>query len=114
MGCAGYLVAFLPPAAAKYENVRRIGVISAIGDLFTAQKVGVTAFGNDVKELSIAPWNIDAFVIAKVRSALAGRFEVRPVSYAEREPVGATEHSTIHPFRVHPRPSDSLRPRGFP
>lgn len=75
--------AFVPPrpAAAKYENVRRIGVISAIGDLFAVQKVGVTAFGNDVKEFSIEPWKIDAFVIAKIRAALAGRFEVRPVSY---------------------------------
>jgi hypothetical protein len=85
LGCAALAIlvfaALVPPAAAKYENVRRIGVISAIGDHFTVQKVGATAFGNDVKELSIEPWNIDAFVIAKVRTALAGRFEVRPVSY---------------------------------
>jgi hypothetical protein len=45
------------------------------------QKVDVTVFGNDVKEIPIELWKIDAFVIATIRAALAGRFEVRPVSY---------------------------------
>jgi hypothetical protein len=56
-------------------------VISAIGDKFTVKKVGLTVFGNDEKDFPIDAWGIDPFVINKVRSVLAGRFEVRPVAY---------------------------------
>ena len=55
--------------------------MSAVGDKFTVRKIGITVFGNDEKEFSIAPWGIDQFVVNKVRSVLARRFEVRPVAY---------------------------------
>ena len=89
-GCADRCCLVLPgPAAAKFENVRRIGVISAIGDVFTVQKIGITAFGNDVKEMPIGSWNIDSLVIGRIRAALASRFEVRPVRYRVADfPVG--------------------------
>lgn len=77
------------PAAAKFDNVRRIGVISAIGDVFTVQKIGITAFGNDVKEMPVGSWNINSFMIGRIRAALASRFEVRPVRYRVADfPVG--------------------------
>jgi hypothetical protein len=69
------------PATAKYETIKRIGVISAIGDAFAVQKIGFTVFGNERKEFATESWKIDEFVVGKVRAALAGRFDVRAVSY---------------------------------
>src|SRR6266545_2488431 len=69
------------PASAAFETVRRVGVISALGDTFAVQKVGITVFGNDQKEFAIDSWKIDDFVIGKVRAALGKRFDVRPVTY---------------------------------
>jgi hypothetical protein len=76
------LAALIPvdPAAAKYEGVRRIGVISAIGDTFTVQKIGLTVFGNEHKQFAIEPWKIDDYVAGRIRGLLTGRFDVRAVS----------------------------------
>jgi len=74
-------IAASEPAAAKYENIRRIGVISAIGDTFAVEKVGLTVFGNERKEIATESWKIDDFVIARIRASLAGRFDVRTVNY---------------------------------
>jgi len=69
------------PASAKFENIKRIGVISAIGDTFTVQKVGITVFGNEKTQFAIGSWRIDEFVIDRIRAALGRRFDVRPVTY---------------------------------
>src|SRR5215475_13397267 len=61
------------PAAAKYEGVRRIGVISAIGDTFMVKKIGLTVFGNEQNQFAIEPWKVDDYVVGR-------RFEVRAVS----------------------------------
>lgn len=68
------------PAAAKYEGFRRIGVISAVGDAFTVQKIGITVFGNERNQFAIEPWKIDDYVVGRIRAALAGRFDVRAVN----------------------------------
>ncbi|HUI94693.1 MAG TPA: hypothetical protein VLX44_02980 [Xanthobacteraceae bacterium] len=75
-------VALIPtdPAAAKYEGVRRIGVVSAIGDTFAVQKIGFTVFGNEHNQFAIEPWKIDDYVVGRIRATLAGRFDVRAVS----------------------------------
>jgi hypothetical protein len=75
-GCAPAMV-----APEKMQAIRRVAVISAIGDKFSVRKIGFTAFGNDLKRFPIDAWGIDPFVVNKVRSVLAGRFEVRPFAY---------------------------------
>jgi len=65
----------------KTAAIRRVAVMSAVGDKFTVRKIGITVFGNDEKEFPIDAWGIDQFVVTKVRSVLAGRFQVRPVAY---------------------------------
>jgi hypothetical protein len=75
-GCAPSMV-----APEKMQGIRRVAVISAIGDKFTVKKVGFTVFGNDQKDFPIDAWGIDPFVVGKVRSVLAGHFEVRPFAY---------------------------------
>jgi len=65
----------------KTTAIRRVAVMSAVGDKFTVRKIGVMGFGNDAKEFPVDAWGIDQLVVSKVRSVLARRFEVRPVAY---------------------------------
>jgi hypothetical protein len=85
-GCllAALLVCACAPATVapeQMQGIQRVAVISAIGDKFTVKKLGFTVFGNDEKDFPIDAWGIDEFVVNKVRSVLAGRFEVRPFAY---------------------------------
>jgi hypothetical protein len=75
-GCAPTSV-----APGQTQAIRRVAVVSAIGDKFSVRKIGFTAFGNDLKTFPIDAWGIDPFVVNKVRSVLAGRFDVRPFAY---------------------------------
>jgi hypothetical protein len=81
-------------APEQMQAIRRVAVISAIGDKFTVKKVGLTVFGNDEKDFPIESWVIDEFVVNKVRSALTGRFEVRPIAY-QKPAVTANEGNAV-------------------
>lgn len=72
----------------------QIGVISAIGDTFAVQKVGLTVFGNELTEVPINAWSLDDLVVARVRAAASG-INVRKIVH----PKGAFE-----PY-YHPRTS---------
>jgi hypothetical protein len=63
-GAAGPMV-----TTEKIAAIRRIAVMSAVGDKFTVRKIGITVFGNDEKEFPIDAWGIDPFVVNKVLHA---------------------------------------------
>jgi hypothetical protein len=71
------------PAGAppKPSGLPKLGIVSAIGDKFYVSKFGLGVFGNEVSEMAIAAWGIDEMMTAKLRAALASRFDVRPVTY---------------------------------
>jgi hypothetical protein len=56
-------------------------VISLVGDKFTVKKISLNPFDSKPKPMPIAAWGIDQFIITKVSSVLARRFEVRPLAY---------------------------------
>jgi hypothetical protein len=64
----------------------QIGIISAIGDKFAVQKVGLTVFGNELTEVPIDAWSLDDLVVARVRAATSG-VHVRKIAH----PKGAFE-----------------------
>jgi hypothetical protein len=64
----------------------QLGVIPVIGDQFAVQKVGLTNFGNELKEVPIDGWALDDLVVARVRAAAPGN-AVRRIAY----PKGAFE-----------------------
>ena len=83
VGCALFLSAYAGMGvvtAAKAQGIKRVGIISAIGDQFEIRKIGVMVFGNELASVPIQ-WGIDDLVTAKARALLSRRFEVRPVSY---------------------------------
>jgi len=85
---AGCVLALLLAACAtvtvdqsQIGNVRRVAIISALGDRFTVKKLGVTIFGNEERDFPIDAWGIDDAVVAMVRGVVGKRFEVRPATY---------------------------------
>lgn len=58
----------------------QIGVISAVGDRFAVQKVGLTVFGNELTEVPINAWGLDDLVVARVRAATPG-ISMRKIAY---------------------------------
>ena len=69
------------PVAAESGGPCQIGVISAIGDQFSVQHVGLTMFGNEYMEAPIETWGIDDLFVARVRAAAPGT-AVRKIAYA--------------------------------
>lgn len=69
-----------PPAAAD-SGPCRIGVITATGDIFTVQKIGLTVFGNEFAEVPVK-WGFDDLIFDRVRAAAAPT-QVRRISYAK-------------------------------
>jgi hypothetical protein len=59
----------------------QIGVISAVGDRFTLQHIGLTVFGNEFTEAPIESWGLDDLVVTRVRAAAVGS-SVRRIAYS--------------------------------
>ena len=70
------------PADPAESGPCQIGVISAIGEKFAVQKVGITMFGNELTEVPIDAWGLDDLAVARVRAAASG-MNVRKVAYAQ-------------------------------
>ena len=61
----------------------RIGVISAVGDQFAVQKVGLTVFGNEETEVPVDAWGLDDLVVARDPRAAGSGIAVRRIAYAK-------------------------------
>jgi hypothetical protein len=79
-GCAGVAGVAAPETAKAVEKARTVGVISAVGSTFTLQKVGITVFGNELKEVPASSWGLDDAVASKVSAVLGQRFTVKRIS----------------------------------
>jgi hypothetical protein len=73
------LTASIAPGAGR----KSIGVISAIGDKFSVQKVGFTVFQNSLDEVPIDSWGIDERVVTTMSAQLSKRYDVKRLSYAK-------------------------------
>ena len=67
---------------------KSVCIISAIGDTYSLQKVGVTVFGNALDKVPIDAWGIDKAVSDRISAQLASRFDARRLDY----PRGAFAH----------------------
>jgi hypothetical protein len=68
------------PADQATSGPCQVGIIAAL-DLFSVQKIGLTAFGNGLEEVPVS-WGLDDVVVARARAA-AGPTPVRKISYAK-------------------------------
>jgi hypothetical protein len=69
------------PPAPVASGPCQVGVISAVGDEFVVQKVGLTVFNNDYAEVPIEAWGLDDLVVARVRAAIAPGTVVQRITY---------------------------------
>jgi hypothetical protein len=88
MIAAGCLLAFLLAACAtapvepsQIASLKRVAIVSALGDRFTVKKPGITVFNNDERSFPTDAWGIDDAVVNTIRGVVGKRFEVRPVTY---------------------------------
>jgi hypothetical protein len=80
-GCAGSALGGLSAEGSKsVAQARTVGVISAVGSTFSLQKVGITVFGNELKEVSIGSWGLDDAVAGRVSAVLGKRFTVKRIA----------------------------------
>lgn len=70
-----------PPGPKKADTRKSVGVISAIGSTFAIQKVGITVFGNELKQVPIDSWGIDDAVAARVAALLSRRYAAKRITY---------------------------------
>jgi hypothetical protein len=87
-GCAGMAGVAAPETTKAVEKARTVGVISAVGSTFALQKVGITVFGNELNEVPIGSWGLDA-VANRVSAVLGKRFTVKRIAV----PQGAFDAS---------------------
>jgi hypothetical protein len=85
-----------PAAAAAAQRGPCIGVIPHLRDRFAVQTIGLTAFGNDLKEVPIESWGLDDLAAARVRAAAGTRVAVRRIAY----PANAFEPFDNPPSRL--------------
>lgn len=67
--------------SAKVSTIRTVGIISALGDRLTVQRLGITVFDANVEHGEMTGWGLDDFVIDTAKKQLVGRYDVRPVTY---------------------------------
>jgi hypothetical protein len=83
-GCAGgdpLTNELLAQKIAPGSPRKSLCAISAIGDTFSVQKMGVTVFGNALDMAQIDTWGIDEFVVGKVAAQLSRRFDAKRLTY---------------------------------
>ncbi len=95
-GCAG----------ASAASIKRVAVISMIGDTFTTQKISLNLFDAKQKTIPIGAWGIDQFVVSKLRKVLAGRFEVRPLAYRPVADANDVAVKIVEGMRAQSAPKD--------
>jgi hypothetical protein len=87
MSCGGFL-GFLTRsdaaiAADRFPEIRRIGVIAALGDTVEIAHFGYIAPNRRYTYLPVKTWDLDGFAARKAGELLGGRFEIAQVPYDE-------------------------------
>lgn len=70
-----------PPKPSAADTRKCVGVISAIGDTFALQKIGITVFGNELNRVPIDSWQIDNLVVSKISTFLTKSWAVQRINY---------------------------------
>lgn len=93
-----------PPAVAAENGPCSLGVISAIGDRFSVQKIGLTIFANEQEFAPIDNWGLDDLVMARARAATGNDPTVHRINY----PKGAFEPYFNPKSRFLPDPNEGI------
>ena len=92
------------PSVAAESGPCSLGVISAIGDRFSVQKIGLTIFANEQDFAPIENWGLDDLVMARARAATGNDPTVHRINY----PKGAFEPYFNPKSRLLPDPNEGI------
>jgi hypothetical protein len=70
-----------PIAPGKLTGIRTVGIVSLVGDEVEFKNVGFTVFGNTFKKIKLPELRLDDFIVERLTKLLAGRYEIRQVTY---------------------------------
>ena len=65
----------------KLQPIKRIGIISAVGDEITFARAGLTGLDTSRQSFPVGSWGLDDLIVQQATAALSGRFQVQPVNY---------------------------------
>jgi hypothetical protein len=83
-----------PAKPIAVDGGKCIGVVSAIGDTFSLQKIGITVFGNELNSVPIDSWQIDNMVITKISAFLSKAWTVKRISYPKGRSLRSMKDNT--------------------
>lgn len=66
--------------SASLSSVKRVAVVSALGDEFNGVKVGLTVFGNEYFNAKVADWAVDAYVERKAEELLSSHVDAKSLT----------------------------------
>src|SRR5258706_1771388 len=64
----------------KLQTIKRVGIISAVGDEITVARAGLTGLDNGSQSCPVGSWGLDDLIVQQATAAMSGRFQVQPVS----------------------------------
>jgi len=80
-----------PDAQLTTNEVKSIGLVSAVGDTFSISSIGTTAFQNNATTTDVSEWDIDGFIIRKIQRHLSNKFELHVLEYDKQEIISDYE-----------------------
>ncbi|MCC1498337.1 hypothetical protein [Alcanivorax sp. 1008] len=106
-----------PRAPFDYNEVKRVGVVSIMGDTAGYYRLGMTVFGNNRGEFKVADANLDALYQENIERALAAmeRYEVVHLEYDPAALIAREEEEVKRSFgdalwqRAHWKLADHLK-----
>lgn len=105
-----------PKASFDIADVKRVAVVSILGDQANVYYLGKTIFGNQQARLDIADANLDQHYTSRIKESLAntGRFEVVDVEYDRAAWIAQDQDmsgvSIWRSLLLSPRPHEQLQP----
>jgi hypothetical protein len=81
----------------KLQTIKRVGIISAVGDEITVARAGLTGLDNSRRSFPVGSWGLDDLIVQQATAALSGRFQVQPVSYKRTAFARVEKESPVAP-----------------
>jgi hypothetical protein len=80
-----------PDAQLTTDEVKSIGLVSAVGDTFNISSIGTTAFQNNATTADVSEWDIDGLIIREIQRRLSNQFELHVLEYDKQEIISDYE-----------------------
>ena len=74
-----------PIPAEKFNQMKRVGVVSQTADILNKKYIGITVFGNKTESQNILSWDIDSSYERQISKAVRDIFKAEAISIQEKD-----------------------------